>query len=128
MRAEGTKLHGNLVAGLPILRDQARDLRQHLSKAKSTRDDLDHEVTRIRKAYDPVMAELDRLLEIEPHLAAIASLSTIREPALAASPVAPQRTRNILLAGVLGVMLGVFGAFFLEFYRTTSPAAKPNRE
>ena len=71
------------------------------------------------------MAEVDRLLEIEPRLATIASLSTIREPALPTKPVAPQRTRNISLAAVLGLMLGVFGAFFLEYYRTTAPAARP---
>ena len=116
LQAEGTKLHGKLVAGLPILRDQARDLRQHLSTAKSSRDDPGRDVTRLRKAYDPAMTELDCLLEIEPRLATIASLSTIREPGVPIKPVASQRTRNILLVAVLGVMLGVFGAFFLGYF------------
>jgi capsular polysaccharide biosynthesis protein len=126
--AESEKLRGRLAAGIPILRDQVKELRQQLADAKKIRSGLDREATKLRAAYEPAMAEVDRLLEIEPRLVTIASLSTIREPALPNKPVAPQRTRNISLAAVLGLMLGVFGAFFLEYYKTTSPAARPNDE
>ena len=41
------------------------------------------------------------------------------------APLSPQRTRNIMLAGALGLMLGVFAALFLEFYRSTTPSRPP---
>lgn len=128
LQAEGEKLHGKLVEGFPILREQVRDLRQRISEAKATRGDLDSEVTSLGTAHEPAMAELDRLLEIEPRLTTIASLSTIREPAVPTSLVAPQRNRNILLAAVLGIMLGGFGALFLGYYRTVPPVARANEE
>ena len=87
---------------------------------------MEGEAQAIRAEYEPAQKELDRLRKIEPRLTTLASLSAIREPALTTSPVAPQRTRNILLAGVLGLMLGVFAAVFLEYYRSTSPEVRPN--
>ncbi len=83
---------------------------------------MEQEVQELKALYEPAQAELDRLLELEPRLATISSLSAIREPALPTSPVSPQRTRNIMLAGALGLMLGVFAALFLEFYRSTTPS------
>ena len=104
------------------LREELRELGKELAEANTIQYKLDRRVARFRKAYEPAIAELDRLEEIEPRLATISSLSAISEPALPLSPVSPQRARNIMLAGALGLMLGVFAAFFLEFYRTTNPS------
>ncbi len=104
------------------LREELRELGKELAEANTIQYKLDRRVARFRKAYEPAIAELDRLEEIEPRLATISSLSAISEPALPSSPVSPQRTRNIMLAGALGLMLGVFAAFFLEFYRSTNPS------
>ena len=104
------------------LREELHELGKKLAEANAIENKLDRRVARFRKAYDPARAELDRLEEIEPRLATISSLSAIREPSLPTSPVAPQRTRTIMLAGVLGLMLGVFAALLLEFYRSTSPS------
>ena len=110
------------------LRAELRELGKELAEANASRDELDLRVARFRKAYEPASAELDRLQEIEPRLTAISSLSAISEPALPTSPVSPERSRNIVLAGMLGLMLGVFAALFLEFYRSTTPSQPPGRE
>ena len=126
--AASQKEAGTLAGGIPGLRKEVREMREELTRAKATRGDLDSEVTSLRTAHEPAMAELDRLLEIEPRLTTIASLSTIREPALPTSLVAPQRNRNILLAAVLGIMLGGFGALFLGYYRALPPVSRANEE
>ena len=36
-------------------------------------------------------------------------------------PVSPRRLINTVVAGVLGLMVGVFGAFFLEYWRKGTP-------
>ena len=95
------------VGNLTFLRQETDAIRRQLAVDKQARQELE---------------QLDRLLELEPQLATISSLSAIREPALPTSPVSPQRTRNIMLAGALGLMLGVFAALFLEFYRSTTPS------
>ena len=110
------------------LRIKLRELGKELAEANAIQNKLDLRVTRFRKSYESAIAELDRLQEIEPSLANISSLSAIREPALPTSPVSPQRSRNIALAGVLGLIMGVFAAFFLEFYRSTTPSPPPAGE
>ena len=117
-----------LEAQISSLREELRELGKELAEANANRDRLDRQVARFRKTYDPAIEELDRLQEIEPQLATISSLSAIREPALPTSPVSPERTRNIMLAGALGLMLGVFAALFLEFYRSTSSYRPPGGE
>ena len=116
-----------LASNITFLRQETDAIRRQLAVDKQARQDLEQEVQELKALYQPAQDELDRLQEIEPRLATISSLSAIREPALPTSPVSPQRTRNIMLAGALGLMLGVFAALFLEFYRSTTPSV-PARE
>lgn len=118
----------SLTTSVSSSREAAQELRKDLAEAKLSRENLDREVTKFREAYEPALAESVRLQEIESRLDAIGGLSTIREPAVPTTPVATQRTRNILLAGVLGVMLGVIVAIFLQYYGTTPPAARASEQ
>lgn len=36
-------------------------------------------------------------------------------------PIAPNKTLNVAIAGILGLMLGVFVAFFIEYWKATDP-------
>ena len=116
-----------MASNITFLRQETDAIRRQLAVDKQARQELEQGAQELEALYLPAQVELDRLLGLAPHLAAISSLSAIREPALPTSPVSPQRTRNIMLAGALGLMLGVFAALFLEFYRSTTPSA-PARE
>ncbi len=120
--AENLKRTLALASNITFLRQETDAIRRQLAVDKQTRQGMEQEVQELKALYEPAQAELNRLLELEPRLATISSLSAIREPALPTSPVSPQRTRNIMLAGALGLMLGVFAALFLEFYRSTTPS------
>ena len=116
-----------LASNIIFLRQETGTIRKDLLLDKQARQELEQQAQELGALYEPAQAELNRLLDLEPRLSAISSLSAIREPALPTSPVAPQKTRNIALAGALGVMPGVFAALFLEFYRSTAPSPAPGQ-
>ena len=117
-----------LEANVASLKDEIRLIREQILVSRTARQELESQAARHRADYEPVRAELDRLLALEPKLTTTASLSTIREPAQPAAPVSPQKTRNLVLWGVLGAMLGVAVVISLEYYRGRPSATLPDQE
>jgi uncharacterized protein involved in exopolysaccharide biosynthesis len=117
----------SLETSIASLEGEIRQIRGQVLASRAARQELESQAARRRAAYEPVRAELDRLLRLEPKVVAIASLSTIREPALPLAPVSPQKTRNMVLSGALGAMLGVAIALFLEYYRGRPSATFPDQ-
>jgi uncharacterized protein involved in exopolysaccharide biosynthesis len=115
-----------LAASLPGLEEQVRDLRREERAQANTRQALQAQASRVREQHSRVTAQLDGLLAVEPSLGMLSSLSTISEPAEPASPASPQRSRNILLATFLGLMVGTAAALFWDFYR--NPTATPQQD
>jgi len=76
---------------------------------------LNREYSAKEKLYNNlyVQAEEIRLIEItETDLLKVVNLA--HEPK---APIRPNRKLNILIAGVLGLFVGIFAAFFLEFWQ-----------
>ncbi|MGQ9756207.1 MAG: GNVR domain-containing protein, partial [Desulfotomaculales bacterium] len=63
------------------------------------------------------LALLDRYLDLQKELNALEDVRIIRSPREPVYPVKPNKKLNIALAGVLGLMIGVLGAFVIEFFR-----------
>ena len=119
LQIETERVAEALASNINFLRQETDAIRRQLEVDQQVRQELENEVQELQALYEPAISELDRLLELEAQLPKISSLSAISEPAMPTSPVSPQRARNIMLAGALGLMLGVFAALFLEFYRST---------
>lgn len=47
----------------------------------------------------------------------IYQISIIKKPVLLQSPISPNKKLNVAIAGVLGLMLGIFAVFFAEFMK-----------
>jgi len=45
--------------------------------------------------------------------------------AVPSRPVGPRKLLNTAVAGVLGLFVGVFGAFAVEYWRQGTPVARP---
>ncbi|MCK8827678.1 Wzz/FepE/Etk N-terminal domain-containing protein [Natroniella acetigena] len=58
---------------------------------------------------------LEREYELEEKLDAMEEMQVINQPIVSDNPVAPNKKLNLAIAGVLGLMLGVFVAFMKEF-------------
>jgi len=113
----------SLEAYISSLEDEIRQIREQAAISRVDRLELESRAARLRASHELARAELDRLLQLEPKLAAAASLSTIREPARPAAPVSPKKMRNLALSGMLGAALGAGLALFLEYYRRGSSTA-----
>jgi uncharacterized protein involved in exopolysaccharide biosynthesis len=60
---------------------------------------------------------LEKKLEAEQKLNTVESMQVLEEPAASSAPVSPNKKLNIVAAGVLGLMVGVFAAFTANYFR-----------
>ena len=90
-------------------------LKQELAQEKLTQSRLEREYNTAKGVYD-VLSQKNEEVKIavatESGLVKIASLAY--EPRF---PIKPNKKLNILIAGVLGLFVGIFAAFFLEFWQ-----------
>jgi len=59
----------------------------------------------------------ERKLETEQKLNNIEKMEVLEKPEATSSPVRPNKKLNIVVAGMLGLMVGVFGAFIVDYFR-----------
>ena len=90
-------------------------LKQELAQEKLTQSRLEREYDTAKGVYD-VLSQKNEEVKIavatESGMVKIASLAY--EPEY---PIKPNKKLNILIAGVLGLFVGIFVAFFLEFWQ-----------
>lgn len=90
-------------------------LKQELAQEKLTQSRLEREYDTAKGVYD-VLSQKNEEVKIavatESGLVKVASLAY--EPEY---PIKPNKKLNILIAGVLGLFVGIFVAFFLEFWQ-----------
>ena len=90
-------------------------LKEELAQEKLTQSRLEREYDTAKGVYD-VLSQKNEEVKIavatESGLVKIASLAY--EPRF---PIKPNKKLNILIAGVLGLFVGIFVAFFLEFWQ-----------
>jgi LPS O-antigen subunit length determinant protein (WzzB/FepE family) len=60
---------------------------------------------------------LEKKSQSEQKLNSIESMQVLEKPAASSVPVSPNKKLNIVVAGVLGLMLGVFAAFIADYFR-----------
>ena len=114
LKAEENQLKKNINNFDTSLKD-LKDLKEKSTESKSILSQLNREYSIKEKLYNIFckQAEEIRLTETaEADLLKIASLA--HEPNV---PIKPNRKLNILIAGVLGLFVGIFVAFFLEFWQ-----------
>jgi polysaccharide biosynthesis transport protein len=92
-----------------------KGLREELTEKKLILSQLDREYSAKEKLYNIFYKQAEEILlteTAEADLLKIASLAY--EPR---APIKPNKKLNILIAGVLGLFVGIFVAFFLEFWQ-----------
>ncbi len=60
---------------------------------------------------------LDKKLSLEQSLSSYRGIEVIEKPGVPTAPVRPRKMLNVAVAGVLGLMVGVFAVFALEYFR-----------
>ncbi|MBI5540387.1 MAG: hypothetical protein HY951_10045 [Bacteroidia bacterium] len=59
--------------------------------------------------------------QLESQLVAAKEFKVIDEPIVPNSPISPNKVRNIFIGCIIGLMAGVFGAFFMEYWEKSKP-------
>jgi len=92
-----------------------KDLKEESTESKSILSQLNREYSIKEKLYNIFCKQAEEIWlteTVEEDLLKISSLAY--EPT---APIKPNRKLNILIAGVLGLFVGIFVAFFLEFWQ-----------
>ena len=55
----------------------------------------------------------------------VRALRLLMEPEALLNPIKPKKGQNVAIAGVLGLMLGIFTTFFQEFWEKTVLSPSP---
>ncbi len=104
-----------LIKNINDLNLELETLRKELAQEKLTQSRLEREYNTAKGVYS-VLSQKNEEVKIavatESGLVKIASLAY--EPEY---PIKPNKKLNILIAGVLGLFVGIFVAFFLEFWQ-----------
>ena len=99
------------------LREEVTRLRDSSVPARTERDRLERNVKEALVLYDPVKAELGRLLHTKRLLPQMAVPEVVNEARRPDGLVTPRKLINIATSGTLGGVGGVILALSLSWYR-----------
>lgn len=98
-------------------------LRSELAGRQAEQDLLQQRVDTLKAGRQALAQKLEEARIAESSPLTETNVILVSPALVPLAPVAPQTTRNIVLAGVLGFMASTFFVFFLDFWRRTSPGA-----
>ncbi|MFQ6026147.1 MAG: Wzz/FepE/Etk N-terminal domain-containing protein [Dehalococcoidia bacterium] len=107
----------------PVLRQEVKEFRQEVLSARSTRSRLAFTEANAKLHYESARRDLNNLLALDSQSSLSTNVIAVREPPRSVDSVAPQRTRNMILAAILGLFLGATLVLFREMYRGQPAAA-----
>ena len=107
----------SLAATIPGLSQNIVALRDELLTARATHDKLEAQADDAELSYEAASTELNNLEQLESQITRLTTAITTRKPGLPTGPASPQRTRNIVISGILGLILGSSLVLFIALYR-----------
>ena len=118
LKAEENQLKKNVNdfnASLEDLIASLEDLKKELIEKKLILSRLNREYSAKEKLYNNLYKQAEEIRLTETAEADLLKISSLAyEPR---APIKPNKKLNILIAGVLGLFVGIFVAFFLEFWQ-----------
>ena len=97
------------------LEGQVKTLKVAINEKKTKLTELDRQLDIAKKAYTTLASKIE-----EARIAKAMELGEVKVVSTAFEskyPIAPNKKRIVTVAGVIGLMLGVFMAFYLEFWQ-----------
>jgi len=103
-----------------VLQQGIEDIQVELQEKKHQERLIDQKVTMAQKTYDAFYKKYEELRVTESSKIGEATITVISKAFPTTQPVAPRKALNIAITAVLGLMVGVFVAFFKEYWIATS--------
>jgi len=104
-----------LKENIDVYSERVEDLKKELTEKKLILSQLNREYSAKEKLYNNLYKQAEEIRLTETAEADLLKISSLAyEPR---APIKPNKKLNILIAGVLGLFVGIFVAFFLEFWQ-----------
>jgi len=94
--------------------DQTRELLENTSASQLQQTGLLDTLSRFLEQRDKLS---ERKLETEQKLNSIEEMEVLEKPDATTSPVRPNKKMNIVVTGMFGLIVGVFMAFIVDYFR-----------
>jgi capsular polysaccharide biosynthesis protein len=104
----------SLNADLDRNRLEQESTKNELSKAEI---ELKNKDTELKDVDTEILNNLDKIRNLELDKMRIEGIRVVQEPYASIKPVKPNKKKNIAIAGVTSLFLGIFLVFFLEFIK-----------
>ena len=109
----------NIGAEITVLQDEIEDIQVELQDKKHQERLLNQKVGMAEQTYDAFVKKYEELRVTESSQIGEATITIISRAYPTTKPVGPRKALNVAIAAVLGVMMGVFIAFFVEYWQAT---------
>lgn len=115
---------GKINETIETLQNEIEDLQVELQEKKHEEDIINQKVELARKTYEAFMKKYEELRVTESAEIGESNITVISRAYPPTKPVGPRKALNLAIATVLGLMVGVFAAFFIEYWQATGNKKK----
>ena len=109
---------------IEILQKEIEELQVELQEKKHEEDIVNQKVELAKKTYEAFVRKYEELRVTESAEIGESSFTIISRAYPPTKPVGPRKALNLAIATVLGLMVGVFTAFFIEYWQATGNKKK----
>ncbi|KJS85442.1 MAG: hypothetical protein JM58_08340 [Peptococcaceae bacterium BICA1-8] len=132
LQAELKNVEGEIVIGNKIIEEVAKTIEDLKNKGQRVYLEQSLAISEMHKyLYDNQTRVYDlnlRLIELENKSNSIKGSTKIESAVPAKDPIKPNKKVNIAIAGVLGIMLGVFIAFFGAYWESAAEPSESSKD
>lgn len=122
--AEQKATKSELLKKIAITRKELEQLQVELAEKKHQSEILNRQVNLAQKTYNSFMDKYEESRITQSGKIGDTAVVVSSEAIVPVRPVAPKKALNLAIAGILGLMLAVFVAFFKEYWSSTDSLAK----
>lgn len=109
---------------IAVTETQLETLRVDLAEKQIAQERLQDKVQTLKDTYSDFSKKYEETRIAESARIADTNLAIVAPATVPSRPVKPKKALNVAIAGVLGLMVGVFLVFIGEFWRNTAPSTQ----
>ncbi|SNS43785.1 Uncharacterized protein involved in exopolysaccharide biosynthesis [Anaerovirgula multivorans] len=110
---------GSVNTQMAMIQQQIEELQVELQDKKHQERLINQKVDIAENTYDAFVKKYEELRVTESSQIGEATITIISRAFATTRPVGPRKALNVAIAAVLGAMIGVFAAFFIEYWQTS---------
>lgn len=109
---------------IEAIQQEVEDLQIKLAERQHEGRLIDQKVQIAQNTYDAFTRKHEELRVTESSQVGESNMIIVSRAYPTKNPVAPRKALNVAIAGVIGIMIGVFAAFFIEYWQTSGEEKK----